>query len=270
MANIETTTNTKPLVQITLPKNEEFNDVISTATLTSSTLEKKIAEFLGATFEDFEGCKIVPQGAPGQPSELKVKAYFKPCMSKVDNLLYAVKVRGEEAKVKGKNVGLSQVVNMVNQLSAAKQFDLEDIAKELLAEFLIIPDANIVDRFNEDLGKVVKVRLPKSWNAFTEEITDVVGATRFQTPYLVVTLDLRLIVAKLYGKKDEAEVKAFAARGAVPRDRYQYDVQIVKVINPTIKSFVLEVRRIDTKAMDALSQAMGYGMVTGNIVMTKK
>lgn len=268
--NTNANKNVPKLVQVTLDEHESFNNVISTATLSSTVLEKKIAELFGSTFVDFEGCKIVPMGTPGG-EVLKCKLYFKPCFTKGDGL-YAVKVKGEGIAPRNKKANLLDLVNTVNMLSASKQFDLEDIAKEILAEFLVIPtnDANIVDRYNEDLQKVVKVRLPKNWAHYTEEITDVVGNTRFQNPYLVVNIDLVPTVAKMFGKKDSAEMKAFADRGIIPKDRYQYAVNIVKVLNPTMRQYILEVRRIDIKEMETLSQSIGYGMVTGNIIMTRR
>lgn len=262
----ETNTNNVPgLVQVKLDKNEEFNNVISTSTVTSNSLEKVISELFGGTFSDFEGCKIMPVG-----EQLKCKLYFKPCPSKTEDGLYAVKVRGEDVTQRKKGHKLQDVVNMVNMLSTSKQFELEDVAKEILAEFLIIPDAIMVDRYNADIDKVVKVRLPKNWNVYTEEITDVVNGTRFQNPYLVVTVDLIPIVAKLYGKKDQDEVDALASRGVMPRDRYQYAVNVVKVLNPTMLQYILEIRRIDVKEMSKLSQSIGYGMVQGSIVMTRR
>ena len=254
--------NVPKLAQIEV-ETEQFNNVISTATLTSSTLEKKVSELFAGSFDDFEGCKIVPAGNEG----LKCKLYFKPCMAKSDDGVYAVKVRGEINKKKPSS--FSEMVNVVNMLSTSKQFELEETAKELLAEFLIIPDAIIVDRFNEDLNKVVKVRLPKNWNMFTEEVTDVIQNTRFQQPYLVVTVDLVLVAAKIWGKKDAKEVQDMKGTG-IPKDRYQYQVNVVKVLNPTMNSFILEVRRIDIREMNSLAQSIGYGMVSGNIVMTKR
>lgn len=255
--------NVQKLVQVMLEEHESFNNVISTSTVTSTSLEKTISELFGSTFADYEGCKIMPVG-----ETLKCKLYFKPVPTKGDGL-YAVKVRGEDVAFK-KRSSLIDVVNTVNMLSTSKQFELEDIAKEILAEFLIIPDAVVVDRFSEELGKTVKVRLPKNWNVYTEEITDVINGTRFQNPYLVVTLDLIPIVAKLYGKKDPDEVDEYASRGAIPRDRYQYAVNVVKVLNPTMLQYILEIRRIDIKEMNRLSQSIGYGMVQGSIVMTRK
>lgn len=264
----EQTTNKTPkkLTQVIIKENESFNDVISTATLTSGDLETKIAELFGSTFVDFEGCKILPIG-----DQLKCKLYFKPCFDKGDGL-YAVKVKGENVAPNKKTLNLATIVNTVNMMSSAKQFELEDIAKEILAEFLILSpnDAKVETRLNEELGKEVKIRLPKNWNQFTEEITDVVTGTRFQTPYLAVTLDLIPIVAKMYGKKDPSEVAALAGRGIIPRDRYQYAVNVVKILNANMNQFILEIRRIDIKVMNDLSQAIGFGMVTGNIVMTRK
>lgn len=269
MAEQVKNTNVPKLTQVVLDEYESFNNVISTATLSSSTLEKKIAELFGSTFVDFEGCKIVPVGTPNGET-LKCKLYFKPCFSKGDGV-YAVKVKGEGiSNNKGKKSNLLDLVNTVNMLAVSKQFDLEDVAKEILAEFLIIPDANIVDRYNEDIDKIVKVRLPKNWNNYTEEITDTINGTRFQNPYLVVNIDLVPVVAKMYGKKDQGELKAYADRGIVPKDRYQYAVNIVKVLNPTMRQYILEIRRIDIKEMEKLSQSIGYGMVTGNIIMTRR
>lgn len=273
MAEHEKKNNNVPkLLQVTLEEHESFNNVIATATVASTSLEKKIAELFGSIFVDFEGCKIVPMGVPGGET-LKCKVYFKPCFNKGEEGFYAVKVKGEDlSPTKKKTVPLVDLVNTVNMLAASKQFDLEDNAKEILSEFLIIPpDATKVeDRYNEELKKTVKIRLPKNWNSYTEEITDMVNGTRFQTPYLVVNLDLIPIVAKLYGKKDADELKTFAERGAIPRDRYQYSVNIVKVLNASMRQYVLEIRRIDIKEMEKLSQSIGYGMVTGNIVMTRR
>lgn len=265
--NTETNTNKVPgLVQVKLDRNLDFNNVISTATITSKDLELKIAELFSGTFSDFEGCKII-DGGNGM---MKCKLYFKPCPAKTEDGIYAVKVRGEDVTQKRKNFSLRDVVNTVNMLSTSKQFELEETAQEILAEFLIIPDAKIVDRYNPDLGKVVKVRLPKNWNVYTEEITDVVNNTRFQNPYLAVTVDLIPIVAKLYGKKDQDEVDALSTRGAIPKDRYQYSANIVKVLNPTMLQYILEIRRIDINEMNRLSQSIGYGMVQGSIVMTRR
>lgn len=263
--NTNVPNNVKKVVKVTTEANE-FNDIISTETLTSNNLEKKIAELFGSTFTDFEGCKITDIGAA-----LKCKLYFKPCFSKGDGL-YAVKSRNEKIGASGKG-RLYDFVNDVNMISASKQFDLDDLAKEILAEFVIIPDnrdARFVDRYDEDLEKIVKVRMPKNWNNYLEEVTDVVNGTRFQNPYLVVNLDLVPIISKLYGKKDPEELAKLASRGIVPKDRYQYAVNIVKIINPTIRQYILEIRRIDIKAIEELSQSIGYGMITGNIVMTRR
>ena len=174
---------------------------------------------------------------------------------------------GENIQQK-KQSSLADMVRDVNYLSMSKQFELEEIAKELLAEFLIIHDAKIVERYSPELDKNVKVRLPKNWNNYVEEVTDVVANTRFQHPYFVVTLDLVTIIAKMYGKKDPVEVADLAGR-AIPKDRYQYAVNIVKTLNPTMRQYILEIRRIDVREINALSQSIGYGVVTGNIVMTR-
>ena len=270
MANQQNTNKVPELLQLTVEKHSTFNDVISTATLSSSTLEKEISELFGATFDDYEGCKITPVGPPNQ-QVLKCRLYFKPAFTKSQDGFYAVKVRGENINnQKRKGSSLAELVSTVNQLAVSKRFDLEEDAKELLAEFLMISDARIVERFNVDLGKVVNVRLPKNWNQYTEEITDAMTGTRFQTPYFVVNLDLLPIVSKMYGKKDAAEVAKYASRGIIPKDRFQYAVNIVKVLNPTMKQFILEIRRIDIKQMESISQSIGYGMVTGNIIMTRR
>ena len=268
MAEQTRTNNVPNLLQINLPDgNLVFNDVISTATLPSSELEKNISDLFGGAFDDFEGCKIEAQGNMGE--SLKCKLYFKPNMSKSDEGSYAVKVRGEISK--NKPSSFSDMINTVNMLQTSKQFELEDIAKEILAEFLVIPNENavVVDRYSTTLGKVVKVRLPKNWNPYTAEVVDQIQNTRFQNPYLVVTLELPLIVARMYGKKDEEEVKTMEGR-VIPKDRYQYQVNIVRVINPTMKSYILEVRRMDINEINKLARSIGYGMVSGSIVMTRR
>lgn len=274
MAEQNNKQTTPKLAQIELGEAVKFNNIISTATVTSAELEETIAELFASTFVDFEGCKIVPVSQQGQPDTLKCKLYFKPVTVKGDGL-YAIKVRGEETinKGRGKVTDLSVLVNTVNIYSRAKQFELEDIAKELLAEFLILPANNIktVMRYNEDLDKEVPVRLPNNWNAFTEEIADQTVNPRYQTPYLAVTVDLLPIVAKLYGKKDPKEVKSLADRKIMPKDRYQYNVSIVKVLNAMVRSYILEIKRIDIKELNALANTIGYGTVgAGNILMTHR
>lgn len=256
--------NVPKLIQVKLDKFEEFNSIITTSTERSNALETKISEFFGSTFVDFEGCKIMPIG-----DSLKCKLYFKPTPNKGEGI-YAVKVKGEDIANRGRNFKLADVVNTVNKLARSKQFELEDMAKEILAEYLMISDAHIVERYNEETDKIVKVRLPKNWDPYTEEITDVNGINRFQNPYFAVVLDLVPIVAKLYGKKDQTELDRFAGTGALPKDRYQYAVNVVKVLNPTMLQYILEIRRIDIKEMDRLSQSIGYGMVQGNIIMTRR
>lgn len=257
------------LAQIKVDEKETFNDVISTSTLTSTDLEKKISNFFGSTFVDFEGCKIVSKQINGQ-EVLKCQAFFKPCPTKGDGL-YAVKVRGENTtSPKSNNFGIRDVVNNINMLSKSKQFELEDLAKELLAEYIIVQNPKIVERYSPELKKPVKVGLPSNWDLYVGEVSDTVGHTRLQNPYLVVTLDLIPIVAKLYGKKDPDEIDALSERGIIPRDRYQYAVNIVKVINAQINSFILEIRRIDIKAIKKLSETIGYGVMPGSIVMTRR
>lgn len=267
MANNKTNNTQAPgLLQVKLTETEEFNNVISTLTTTSSLLEKTIADFFSGVFSDFEGCKITKIG-----DTLKCKLYFKPCPNKTDGL-YAVKVRGEEVINKRNQFGLVDMVNIVNQLSLSKQFELEQEAKEILAEYLIIPPSNAIlkERYDGDLDKNVKIRLPKSWDPYTEEVTDVVNNSRFQNPLLGVITDLVPIVAKLYGKKDKEEVKAYSSRGIVPKDRYQYSADIVKILDPKYGQFIIEIKRIDIKEMNKLTQIIGYGMVQGNIIMTRK
>lgn len=275
--NVPTGENSTPkLAQIELTEAVKFNNIIDTATVTSSELEKTIAELFGSIFVDFEGCKIelVQQQGQRQPETLKCKLYFKPATVKGDGV-YAVKSRGEYSSNKGKSKvpNLSDVVNTVNTYSNTKQIELEDMAKELLSEFLIIPipDSKTVYRYNEELRKEVPVRLPKNWNAFTAEVSDPTVNQHLQNPYLVVILDLLPLVAKLYGKKDPKEVKTLAARGIVPKDRYQYSVSIAKVLNAMMRSYILEIKRIDIKALNDLANSIGYGSAPGGgILMTRR
>lgn len=255
------------LVQVDVPEVLPFNEIISTLTLTSSSLEKMISEFFGGIFNDFEGSKIM-DGQAG----LKCKLYFKPCMNKGDGV-YAVKVRGEDiVNQKQNRYSLTELVNNVNMMSKSKRYDLEDIAKEILAEFILIGprDSKIVKRIDPKTNKEVGVRLPNNWNLFTEEISDKLGTTNYVNPYLAVTIDLLPIIGKFYGRKDPIEVEEFAAKGMIPKDRYQYAVNIVKILNATTRSYVLEIRKIDIKEMDALSRSIGYGNVSGTIVMTRR
>lgn len=261
-------TNVPKLCQIEMKEKLPFNDIISVATLTSLDLEKSIAELFGSVFTDFEGCKIVPVQLT-QAGPLKCKLYFNPVMTKTDDGFYAVKVRGEAIQTKkGKNVLVSEVVSTINMLNTSKQFELNDIAKELLSEFLMISNFKVVDRYDEDNKRIVKVRLPQNWNAYMEEIVDSDKNTRYVRPYLAISLDLLPIISKMYGKKDEEEVKEFATRGATPKDRYQYSVNIARAVN--VNAFILEIKRIDIKAMDDLAHSIGYGTMTGGIVMTRR
>lgn len=276
MAEQKATTKTKELppklVQVDVPEVVPFNEIISTLTLTSTSLEKMISEFFGGIFNDFEGSKIIDMPSQNGNSNLKCKLYFKPCMNKGDGL-YAVKIRGEGAISQKKSIySLTEVVNSINMYAKAKQFELENIAKEILAEFLILghSDATPVKRYDEETGREVEVNLPKNWNAFTEEIIDPIGSTKFSNPYLAVTLDLLPILGKFYGRKDPKEVAELAARNLTPKNRYQYAANIVKVLNPTTRSYIVEIRKIDIREFDKLSQSIGYGNVSGSIVMTRK
>lgn len=266
MANNTNNTNNVPkLMKITLPEPAKFNNVISTLTLTSTSLEEQIAELFSSVFEDFEGCKIIPDG-----ESLRCNLYFKPVMNKSEGL-YAAKSIGE-INNKPKSSSFFEMINTVNQLSVKKHLELEDMAKELLAEFVVIRDPNnikTVKRYDENLGKEIDVRMPRNWDPFIAEVVDPIPNTRYQNPYLAVSVDLVLLVAKMYGKKDEQEVKALAGK-AIPKDRYQYQVNIVKSINASTQSFILEVRRIDIRAIDKLCQSIGYGQISGSIVMTRK
>lgn len=269
MAEQAKTTKLPKLAQIEVGETVEFNNIISTATVTSSELEKHISELFGSTFVDFEGCKIIGQ----QSESLKCKLYFKPVTVKGEGL-YAVKVRGEEVFNKRKaELSLAASVNFVNKLTGSKQFELENLAKELLAEFLIIDPKNttIIYRYNEDIDKDVQVRLPKNWNQYIEELSDNDPRNpQFHNPYLAVVVDLLPIVAKLYGKKDPEELKALSIKGLLPRDRYQYSVNIVKFLNANMGSYILEIRRIDIKELNKLANTIGCGNVNGGILMTRR
>lgn len=263
----EATNQVPALAQLTVVEHQEFNNIISTATVKSAELERIISNLFGSAFDDFAGSKIILN--PAVQNDLKVKLYFKPVMNKSEDGSYAVKVRGEGVAKPSKKGNLTELVNTINMLATSKQFELSDIAQELLAEFLIISDAKIVDRYDANLGKVVKVRLPKNWNAYTEEVVDPIDNTRYSNPYFAVTLDLLLVVAKLYGKKDEKELKELADKGAIPRDRYQYAVNLTKILNPTSGDYILEIRRIDLKELNKLTQSVGYGSIPGRIPMTR-
>lgn len=268
MAQQETKQNNVPtLLQLEVPEPVEFNKTIQTNTLLSKDLEKNISELLMA-FDDYEGCKIVEEGG-----RLVCNSYFKPCMNKAEDGSYAVKVRGENVqRPAGKGFSPYDLVANVNMLSRSKDYELEDSAKELLAEFLLLSnaDAILVDRYNDDLGKVVKVRLPKNWNMYTAEIVDQMQNTNFRTPYLVVKLDLQLLVAKLYGRKDPAEVVEFKKRNAIPKDRYEYYCSIVRKVNAQSLLYILEIKKVDKIEIENLMKQMGIGMVSGNIPMTRR
>ena len=258
----------KSLMTIDVKEHQKFNDVISTATLTSSDLEESVASLVHSVFDDFEGCKIVQDL---QSQRLVCKLYFKLAAQKTEEGLYAVKHRGElNNRVSSGHNTVADMVNSVNAMAITKNastLQLTDDAKELLAEFLLIPNNNaqFVDRYSNELNKAVKVRLPKNWNLYTEEISEPVMGN-FSNAYLVVNVDLTLLVGKLYGKKDEEEVKV---SNTMPKDRYQYAVNIVKVLNVQTKSYILEVRRIDINSMKKLTNRIGYGTIQGGIVMTR-
>lgn len=263
--NIQTEQANKPdvpyLNQMTV-EPAEFDNIISTATKKSEEIEKLISSMFKGAFDDYKGCKI--EQISGQ---LKCKLYFEPTMNKTEDGVYAVKAKGEISKKK--TGGFSDFVNTVNMINTSKQYDLTEEAKELLAEFVVAQDVKIVDRFNPLLNKTVKVRLPKNWNTLTNEVADSIQYSRFQQPYLVVYADLTLLVAKIWGKKDAKELKSMEGIG-IPKDRYQYSVNVIRVLDLTLPSYILEVRRIDIKELNKLAQSIGYGNVSsGSIVMTR-
>lgn len=250
------------LVQFELPELLEFNDVIRTLTLTSSDLEKSISDLVGSLFADFEGSKIFDAGN----GNLKCKLYFKPCPNKVEGNIYAVKLRGENFTRKKNPYSLEDMVRTVNMISKDRKLDLEDIAKEILSEFIYTTDVEEVKRYSRELNRPVTVRLVKNWNPYIEEISDpVVPNNRFVNQYLGVTIDLLPVIWKLYGRKDKKD-----SENNIPENRYQYSVNIVKTINVMAKSYVLEIKRIDKFEVNKLARSIGFGQYTGNIIMTRR
>lgn len=260
----------KKLVQLTLPEVLPFNNVISTLTITSVELERTISDLFGSVFEDFEGSKIFDARLNGKET-LKCTLYFKPCTNKGDGI-YALKVRGENNPAQNNPYSLSEMVKTINMNAKSKLFELEDIAKEILSEFIFVQDVKVEKRYNEEIDRVVDIRLPKNWNVFVSEVSDtpVPNNKLYTNQYLGVTVDLLPIIWKLFGRKDPEEVKELAKRNIIPKNRYDYQVNIVKLINPTMKSYVLEIRKIDINELNKLASSIGYGNVTGNIIMTRR
>lgn len=258
--------NIKKLVQLQVDEVKEFNNVIATRTVRSKVLEEEIAGLFGSIFADFEGCKIGSAVDPKNPNnkKLKCRLYFKPETNKDEKSLYAIKVNGEN--IINKKGNLYDWVETVNSIKNAKTHELEFIAKEILQEFIFDPTARMEDRCDES-GNTVKVRVITNWKPYVSEIDDAV-AGGFLTRYIAVDVDLLPIVAKMHGKKDPKEVKEGAAKGYIPRDKYQYSVTEVRMLSPN--ESILEIRRLDIKEMSNLSKSIGYGMVAGNVVMTRR
>lgn len=268
MAEQKVNRNLPKLVQFTLPEVEPFNDVISTLTTTSSKIETKISEVFSPVFLDFEGCKIIQTGID-QP--LKCKLYFRPCINKTEDGIYAVKTRAGLVNNRNKTTSVYDMVNTVNMLSSVKEYDLEDVAKDILSQFVRSSSITMVERYDEELDKNTKIKFLKDWTPFVEEVSDrVIQSSRYQTIYFAVTLDLTLLVSKLYGVKDQEMIKEFKAKGnKLPKNKYQYSASIAKILNPTTCSYIIEVRRIDMEALAELAQSIGYGTFTGSIIMTR-
>lgn len=261
----QNTNNLPTVIQIVLEEHAEFNNIISTSTLTTEQLERKISEMFKGTFDDFEGSKIITIGPKGQPQALKCKLYFKLDHSNSEGV-HAIQLKGSAVNT---NSAWYRKVSQINMASEARQFELTKYGEELLAEFIITNEVKPIKRWDSTLEKEVIVRVPSNWSKYTAEEADNVGPTKFHNPYFSVTVDLIPVISKLYGKKDHDEVDALAARGIIPKDRYQYKVDIVKALDFNMDLYILEIKRIDIKEMDKLSQAIGYGLVTGTIPMTR-
>lgn len=264
--NIQNNKSVPKLVKLEIPETVQFNDIIRVLTVPSVKIEKKITELFSSMFADYEGCKIV-QNSYNDP--LKCIIYFRPCMNKGDGL-YAVKLLGENNSNNKNNGRFSTMISAINMANSQKRFDLEDIAKEILAGFIYCQDTKLVERYDEELGKIVKVRLPKNWSPFIQEVDDkVVNTGVYINQYLAVTLDLTLVIGKLLGRKNPKEVNALKERGIIPKNRYQYNVSIAKTLSIGTKSYILEIKRIDIEALNELSQSIGETPIQGTIVMTR-
>lgn len=259
---------TPKLAQIELPEVLKFNNVISTLTTTSMELEKTISDLFGKSFEDFEGCKLVSTKVNGRDI-LKCKLYFRPCHDKKDGGIYAIKTRGESISRHANNPYSLRTLVETAESQKQKQFDIEDFAKELLAEFIYVQDAKIVKRYNEDLKKTVDVRLPKNWSPYISEIRDRMMNT-VQITYVAITIDVLPVIWKLFGRKDPKEVKALAERNMMAKNRYDYNVRVAKTINIMNELYLLEIQKIDKRELEKISNVLGGGPINGSINMTKR
>lgn len=266
--------NLKPLTEVEMD-TLNFESIFSTATTTSEVLETHITEFFSTVFTDFEGCKIIPAGQ-GENS-LKCKLYFRPCpeTDKDKNKLYAINVPGTFSKTTTTGHRFSDTVKKFNYIRTAKLFELDNTAKEILANYLVLREGEyrFEKRYSKKYNNEVRIKVPNNWNRyFGEESEPVMGGGRYQNMYACVVLDLLPIVSALYGLKDKEKVKLGKEKGFTPKNCYQYSVNLVRVLNPMQNKFVIEIKRLDTELLDKLSKEVGFGLSIqpGNIVMTRK
>ena len=254
----------KPLIEHEVDE-VKFNQIITVNTVHSKDFETEVSNFFDAIFDDFEGCKtFYEQG------KIRLEAYFKPVLTKQADGNYAIAVQNEQVNRPTGKRGVTALVDTINRQRTSKLYDLTEYAKENFLSFIRV-DQNMAKteyRYSKKLDKEVTVAVPKNWNQYFGVKSIPVNGP-YRNDLIVVYLDIIKVISVIYGVKDKAEVAKMKSVGGVPKNKYQYECAIGRIINAQSSEYIMEIKRIDIGAVNELTNRLGYNVVNNSILMTR-
>lgn len=226
---------------------QEFNPVIASNLTTLVDLSDLINDYFAAITEDFVGSRPAFNPATGT---IECKLFFKNTPEATQSGVKAV----EPIVTSDRSGNTLEKLAKFTKMQAGKTLKFTDEFRDFLRSLYQDPKFDV--------------------NKVTSEITDQVGAARYDIYLQISNIPLNKILQHIYGTKDEDNVL------------YQYDIQLVRPLGqvnpsmvnpgqmynqPTQVNYLLEIRKLSVSAIDSLSKQLGMlPQGAGSIQMIRK
>ena len=234
MSNASKTDKREPI--ITVEETQEFDSLLKSKITTTFDLAKTINGLFRPIFSDYEGCLI----APDQFGVLQLSLYFKdkgdPGTSQIKNLESVIQKAD-------KSDAMARIRN-INRMNSSQKYDLSDLTKEALSEFMFGYNPNNNQKIN--------------WKQHVTELTERQQYNAYSVYVRVSGLDIMKVIKKIYGNKLE--------NGSY----IDYQATIIK---PTVannaggvnSNFLINISQLDTKQVEKLCMEVGMVPTVGAI-----
>lgn len=197
------TTETKKPLQLEITTPEKFDKLAATTLETTQRLAKRINKLFSSAFVDYHGSVVYCTAGNGNVApnqQFMVELHFKPVAAgsihPSEDRVRAFKPIAETSA--GTEDIVAGIKNIYGNLRTSSKFELTSEGAQILSEF-VLPGV--------DNGKNVDPWKPSSFNTIKAEYVDTPQYGQSPIMVKVCGLDLIRLIAKIYGRKNEAGKK---------------------------------------------------------------